>query len=267
MIRSSSVSVGDSSTVPADVDIVAPGGFTIGKCCYIGHGVKIHCWKFEAGDYLYIEDEAEIGRGGCFSSEQSSVVMGNAVFLGSKAVINPNCLVTIGDETGIGSNVGIWTHGAYPSVLDGFPARFAPVTLGRRVWLTGQSQVLPGVTIGDNVVISMLSLVNKDLPAGCLAGGIPVQVLRDNVYPAVVDRAALLDGIMGEYLKSASWRSLDLHALDERKFNFDDLSINGGVGLTDVEEDYRDFLRRRGIRFLTGKPFKSIPHPLLVKCR
>jgi acetyltransferase-like isoleucine patch superfamily enzyme len=40
---------------------------------------------------------------------------------------------------------------------------------------------LKGVTIGDGAVIAAGSIVNKDVPAYSLVGGIPAKVLRNNI--------------------------------------------------------------------------------------
>jgi acetyltransferase-like isoleucine patch superfamily enzyme len=262
MIRSKRAHIGEHSHIADDADILTPGGFHVGKCCHIGRGVKIHCWEFRAGDYLYLEDGAEVGRGGCFSSAESRAVLGDAVFLGTRAVLNPNCQITVGDGAGIGAEVGVWTHGAYPSVLEGYPVTFAPVSIGKGVWLTGHSQVLPGVTIGDGAVISMQSLVNKDIPPYALAGGVPARVLRDDVRRPV--DAVVVADIIPKWEKSARWRGLEVPADVLEKFDFRSLQVRSE--LSPVEEDFRDFLRRYGIRFLTGQPFQSIPHPEMVKC-
>ena len=38
--------------------------------------------------------------------------------------------------------------------------------------------VLPGVNIGDNVVIGAGSVVNKDIPSNSMAVGIPCKVIK-----------------------------------------------------------------------------------------
>ena len=43
----------------------------------------------------------------------------------------------------------------------------------------GGVKVLPGVTIGDNVVIGAGSIVTKDLPSNVVAVGNPCRVLRE----------------------------------------------------------------------------------------
>ena len=54
----------------------------------------------------------------------------------------------------------------------------APVIIGNNVWIGGNVNVLPGVTIGDNVVIGAGSVVTKDIPANCVAVGNPCRVIR-----------------------------------------------------------------------------------------
>ena len=39
------------------------------------------------------------------------------------------------------------------------------------------STILPGVKIGDGAIISAATLVHKDVPAGCMAGGNPMQII------------------------------------------------------------------------------------------
>ena len=37
--------------------------------------------------------------------------------------------------------------------------------------------ILPGVEIGDGAIVSAASLVNRDIPAGAMAGGNPVRII------------------------------------------------------------------------------------------
>lgn len=52
------------------------------------------------------------------------------------------------------------------------------VTIGDNVWLEGNVAVVPGVTIGDNVVVGAGSVVTKDIPDGVVAAGNPCRVIR-----------------------------------------------------------------------------------------
>ena len=51
------------------------------------------------------------------------------------------------------------------------------VKIGDGVWLTSRVIVIGGVTIGDNVTVLPGSVVSKDLPSNCVAGGIPSRVI------------------------------------------------------------------------------------------
>lgn len=297
--------VGAYAEIAAGVVLQVPGGLEIGPCAKISPGCRVTCWQFRAGPYLYMERDVEIGRGGCLSSAESVVMLGRGVFLGAEVVLNPDHAITIGDEVGIGARSGIWTHGAYLSVTQGFPAMFAPVTIGSRVWLPGLSQVLPGVTIGDDVVVGMMSLVNRDLPSGCLAGGVPARVLRERVFPRPTDLAVLAQQLGAAYEQRLVWLGFEstgahtwtrLHApgVDGRVGTVPPRVVVAAEGAqvklcTDahgvsvvfdlqtricniqaddaVAEDCRDFLRRRGIRFFTGRPFRALECPEVSRWR
>ena len=54
----------------------------------------------------------------------------------------------------------------------------APVKIRKNVWLGEGVIVMPGVTIGDGSVIGAHSIVNKDIPAACIAVGSPAKVVK-----------------------------------------------------------------------------------------
>lgn len=56
-----------------------------------------------------------------------------------------------------------------------------PIKIGNRVWVGLNVTILKGVTIGDGVVIAAGALVTKDVPARCLAAGVPARIIRENV--------------------------------------------------------------------------------------
>ena len=53
-----------------------------------------------------------------------------------------------------------------------------PVIIGRNVWVGDKASILPGVTIGDGVVVAANSVVTKDVPAYCVVGGCPARILN-----------------------------------------------------------------------------------------
>ena len=128
--------------------------------------------------------------------------------------------------------------------------------------------MLPNRRIGDNVVIGTNTIINKDLPDGCLAGGIPVRVLKENVYPShdPARDERLVRAILTDYEALAAYKELNVRLVFDAEqrvihcnnvaFQLDTLRTTGV--LKAPEEDFRDFLRRRGIKFYTGQPFSSV---------
>lgn len=53
-----------------------------------------------------------------------------------------------------------------------------PVTIGDGVWVAADVTICGGVTIGDGSIIAAGSVVTKDIPSNCLAGGVPCKVIR-----------------------------------------------------------------------------------------
>jgi len=120
---------------------------------------------------------------------------GENIHLGNGIEINMNCIfldcnkITIGDNSGIGPNVQIYavTHPVDPNerLTSNQSGTFAfwntytaPVTIGKNVWIGGNSIILPGVTIGDNTTIGAGSVVSKSIPSNCVAVGNPCRIIR-----------------------------------------------------------------------------------------
>ena len=80
----------------------------------------------------------------------------------------------------IGPNVLITSVG-HPLTPQGRREHIAiciPVRIGNDVWIGGNATILPGVTIGNNVVIAAGAVVTKDVPDNTLIGGVPAKVIK-----------------------------------------------------------------------------------------
>ena len=53
------------------------------------------------------------------------------------------------------------------------------IKVGNNVWFGGNVCVMPGVTIGDNVVIGAGSVVTKNIPSNTVAAGVPCKVIKE----------------------------------------------------------------------------------------
>ncbi|MDX2046776.1 MAG: DapH/DapD/GlmU-related protein [Chitinophagaceae bacterium] len=56
-----------------------------------------------------------------------------------------------------------------------------PVIIGDHVWIGTGAIILKGVHIGNGSVITAGAVVTKDVPPGCLAGGVPAKVLQKDI--------------------------------------------------------------------------------------
>lgn len=89
--------------------------------------------------------------------------------------------VYIGDNVMIGPNTLITTvnHPLTPKGRRQHLAQASEIHIGNDVWLGGNVTILPGVTIGNNVVIGAGAVVNKDIPDNSLAVGVPARVIKE----------------------------------------------------------------------------------------
>jgi hypothetical protein len=149
----------------------------------------------------------------------------------------------------------VFTHGAYSSEVDGFPAKFAPVTIGDRVWLP-YAIVNPGVTIGSDVVVGAMSLVNMNLPDGCLAAGVPARILREKAYPKRMDAKeaeSFLHAIVDQVLSYDEFRgrssSVEAYMCRTDGTTFDVQSRRVDGVADHFTEAIKNELRRHGVRF------------------
>lgn len=111
---------------------------------------------------------------------------GRNIRIGENFYTNHNCVILDGAKVTFGDNVFIAPNCTFSTAghpLDteqrnqGLEYAY-PITVGDNVWFGASVTVLPGVTIGSNVVIGAGSLVNRDIPDGVVAVGNPCRVLR-----------------------------------------------------------------------------------------
>jgi maltose O-acetyltransferase len=50
--------------------------------------------------------------------------------------------------------------------------------VGKRAWIGGNVTIMPGITIGNNVVIAAGAVVTKDVPDNSLVGGVPAKLIK-----------------------------------------------------------------------------------------
>jgi len=261
LVRGARVTVGDGTRIAGgevvladgvqigrNVDIEVTERLVVGKGSQIRDRTIVHGRRIDLGREFYANHDAEIGGVSCFEAT-SSLKVGYWFHLGSYSIVNTAMRVAIGNEVGLGRFSNLYTHGAYLSLAEGFPVQFAPITIGSRVWLPSAT-VNPGVTIGDDVVVGVGSVVTKDIPSNSLAVGVPAKVIKEH-YPT---KPPLADAMRAIRERFDEWGVRGDFAMDTgvltvagARFRIPERRIDGAA--SKESERVRNLLRRLGIRF------------------
>ena len=110
-----------------------------------------------------------------------NIEVGTSFFANYNFVVLDVGKVTVGDNFMAGPNVMLCTagHPLHPETRNSGYEYGIDITIGDNVWIGGNVCVLPGVHIGNNVVIGAGSVVTKDIPDNMLAVGNPCHVVRE----------------------------------------------------------------------------------------
>lgn len=129
----------------------------------------------EIGEGCYIEPPLHSNWGG------HHVHFGKCVYANFNLTLVDDTHIYVGDYTLFGPNVTIATagHPLTPELRQKGYQYNAPVHIGKNCWIGAGVIILPGITIGDNVVIGAGSIVTKNLPDNVLAVGNPCKILRE----------------------------------------------------------------------------------------
>ena len=132
-----------------------------------------HC-VFEKDCLLWIADEV---------GANPQLTLGNNVYLGRDVYLGVYQPLGIGSNTLIGAYSYIITANhqfkdrTIPIRLQGYTG--SPIDIGQDVWIGCHVTILPGVSIGDGAVIAAGAVVNKDIPAYEVWGGVPARKLSE----------------------------------------------------------------------------------------
>ena len=232
----------------------------IGEGTVISAGVVIEGTRVQIGRESFLDRGAYIGGGSCFN-QNAFLTSGDWLHMGVNSHINIAMGVSLGESVGIGVETKLFTHGAYlDSYKLGAPRQWASIEIGDNVWIPN-AWINPGVKIGSNVVIAARSLVNKDIPSGCLAGGVPAQVLKEHYLPNELSdkqKTELLQDVVTQTQTRPEWvldsnvkvsrNSISLvNNSNETIFDLEHYTISGPATIN--SKVLKDQLRRNGVRF------------------
>ena len=82
-----------------------------------------------------------------------------------------------------GIHIGSYTMVAGATILthDYCRSMKCDTFIGSNCFIGGGAYILPGVHIGDNVIVGMGGVVTKDVPNNCIVAGNPARIIRENI--------------------------------------------------------------------------------------
>lgn len=143
---------------------------TFTSALYLGNNSKLiikNNFRIYSGSRVSVNDNATLILGGGYINNDCTINCFNRIEIGENVVISDR--VTIRDS----DNHSILNTDHRPTL---------PIKIGNHVWIGMNVTILKGVTIGDGAIIAAGAVVNKNVPANCLAGGVPAKIIKQNVY-------------------------------------------------------------------------------------
>lgn len=153
-------------------------------------GMRTSGRNYFLGEKLVLDEGGKVSMGGknLFEPRCELEVVGGRLKIGSHNYFNRGVKIVCLEEIVIGSHclfadsVNVYDHDHRADEVDrpirdqGFVTD--PVVIGDNVWIGAKAIILKGVKIGDNAIIAAGAVVTKDIPANCVAGGVPAKVLK-----------------------------------------------------------------------------------------
>ena len=120
-------------------------------------------------------------KGSTYAARASGVKLGEGCRLYSSNFGGEPWLISIGDRVTVTSGVQFVTHDGATWLLrdeKGRRYRYAPIEIGSDVFIGASSIILPGVRIGNRVIVGAGSVVNRSIPDNCVVAGVPATFIR-----------------------------------------------------------------------------------------
>lgn len=115
-------------------------------------------------------------------TENSVVRIGRNVHFSNNVSIIATDNIIIGSDTLLGELTTIVDsdfHEINPLQRRKSAGISSPVVIGNNVWIGSRVFIQKGVTIGDNSIITPMSVVTRNIPANCIAGGVPAKFIKN----------------------------------------------------------------------------------------
>jgi acetyltransferase-like isoleucine patch superfamily enzyme len=261
-IYASEIRIHSNVSFGKNIKVNLRGTFEIGEHSRLGDNAIIKGKNVHIGKHLYNSSGLNIGGGG-FQHPDANFSIGDRCTIHNN-FINVCEPVEIGDDVGLSPDTSILTHGYWLSCLEGYPRLSSGVKIGNGVIVGYRSLIMMGVSIADYAVIGAGSTVTKSLPKKGIYAGVPAKFIREITAPSREEKLKLMTDMLTEYAGMATYHGINPSIkMDYPFIQVNNFKINVETfafeGEEDAEtDDFRDYVRKWGIRIYTGRSFKSV---------
>lgn len=146
------------------------------------------------GKYIFIGSKTSIGTRATltawdkygFDTFSPEIIIGNNVSIGDDCHITAINRIEIGNNVLTGKKITITDNAHGKSNIESISISpllrplhsSGPVFIEDGVWIGDKVTILANVRIGKNAIIGSNAVVTKNIPANCVAGGIPAKVIK-----------------------------------------------------------------------------------------
>lgn len=260
-IVANSIEIRNNVTLKENINIKLKGDFYIGDNSVLGSNTEILGNNVIIGKHLFNSSGLRVGGGGRQYPNAN-------LSIGDRCVIHNNFInvcepVIIGNDVGLSPDTSILTHGYWQSVLEGYPYSFSGVTIGNGVIVGYRSLIMMGVSIVDNVVIGAQSVVTKSIKEKGIYAGSPARFIKEITPLSLEDKIKKVEAIIKNYepisiyhnIKSKIVLDYPKIKVDDFMLDCEDFSYSGEE--TIATDNFRDYIRKYGIRIYTYRGFKN----------
>lgn len=132
---------------------------------------KVRIWIYRYIFQMSIEEKVVIYKG-LTAIDLWKIKVGKGSIIGDDNMLDGRGQIVIGENVNLSSQVRIWT-GQHDVQGKNFEYVDGKVIIGDRAWISGNTTILPGVTIGEGAVVASGAVVTKSIEPYGIYGGIP----------------------------------------------------------------------------------------------
>jgi acetyltransferase-like isoleucine patch superfamily enzyme len=161
------------------------GSFGAGSCIGFPAATLMNVGSIHLGERTLIGRQATLSVGYAPDDEvlpERGLVIGDRCVIGARTSFTAHASITIGDDVWCGQDVFVSDAGhGYQELGTPIGRQFGeqvPVVIGDGCWIGHGAIVLPGTTLGRNVVVAAGSVVRGAVEDHAVVAGVPARVVR-----------------------------------------------------------------------------------------